>query len=432
MKNWLKHAWNNVRAPRVSEDRLNQWVEQVRRDLPAPVFWLLGKAQSGKTSIIRAITGSSRAEIGCGFRPCTRTAQIYSFPSEGECLVRFLDTRGLGEVEYDPAEDVRVLEQQAHCLVVVIRAMDHAQRCVLDPMESILKAHPHWPLVVVQSSLHEGYPQPETRHAVPYPYDDDDPAAAGAPAELARSLASQREWFKGHRARFVAVDLTMPEDGYEPEHYGLEALWQAIEEAVPLGLRAMLEGARAARRSLRDMYFRTAHPHILSYALAAGTIASVPVPMIDIPVFMAIQAKLFHALASIYGQEMSAQRMAEISGTLGIGFLVRLGGRELLKFIPGLGSAVSALFAAASTYALGCTLCAYFSYARDGDIPDASVFRELYKEQYAEGRRRLREYLDYAARRPGTPPAVAAKEGAPPSESRGSDDCRPVRDAQAR
>ncbi len=401
--NWLQNVWKHVRAPRVSEDRLNECLEQIHRDLPAPVFWLLGKAQSGKTSIIRAITGSSRAEIGGGFRPCTRTAQIYHFPAEEDCLVRFLDTRGLGEVAYDPAEDIRVLEQQAHCLVVVVKAMDHAQKCVLGPMEAILKAHPHWPLLVVQTTLHEGYPMPETQHILPYPYADD-PLPPSVPSDLARSLAAQRQWFAGYRARFAAVDFTMPEDGYEPEHYGLEAVWQAIEEAVPLGLRAMLEGTQAARRSLRDVYFRTAHPHVLSYAIASGVIASVPVPMIDIPLFVAIQAKLFHALASIYGQEMSAQRMAEISGTLGVGFLARMGGRELLKFIPGFGSAVSALFAAASTYALGCTLCAYFSFARAGDVPDPDQLRQLYKEQYAEGRRRLREYLDHAAGRQGARP----------------------------
>src|SRR3990167_7726302 len=107
----LSRVWERVAAPKVSENRLNQCLQQIRRDLPAPVFWLLGKAQSGKTSIIRAIPGSSRAEIGGGFRPCTRTAPVYSFPTEDDCLVRFLDTRGLGEVAYDPAEDIGVLEQ---------------------------------------------------------------------------------------------------------------------------------------------------------------------------------------------------------------------------------------------------------------------------------------------------------------------------------
>jgi len=390
-------VWERIATPKVSEEQLGPCLEQIRRDLPAPVFWLLGKAQSGKTSILRAITGNTRAEIGNGFRACTRTSQIYPFPSEEECLVRFLDTRGLGEVAYDPAEAIRVLEDRSHCLVVVVKAMDHAQQSVLEPMAAILKAHPNWPLVVVQTTLHEGYPTPETRHFVPYPYADD-PPPPDVPQDLTRSLAAQREWFDRYRARFVAVDFTLPEDGYEPELYGLEALWAVIEDAVPLGLRAMLQEMQGVRRSLRDIYFRTAHPHVLSYAAAAGLVAAVPVPMIDLPAFVAIQAKMYHTLASIYGQEMSAQRMGEISSTVGGGFLARLGGRELLKFVPGFGSAVSALFAAASTYALGCTLCAYFSFARDGDIPDPAVLRQLYKDQYAEGRRRLREYLDRATR----------------------------------
>lgn len=400
---WLQNVWRHVRAPRVSDERLNQRLEEIHRELPSPVFWLLGKAQSGKTSLIRALTGSERAEIGNGFRPCTRTAQIYPFPDEENCLVRFLDTRGLGEVAYDPAEDIRVFEKQAHCLVVVMKAMDHAQQSVLAAARAILKTHPEWPLLVVQTTLHEGYPTPGTPHVVPYPFAGD-PLPPSVPADLARSLAAQRQCFAGLRARFVPVDFTLPEDGYEPQYYGLEALWEAVEEAVPLGLRAMLSEADAARRTLRDVYFRAAHPHILSHSIAAGLVAGVPVPMVDISLFLGIQGKLFHALASIYGQEMSAQRMGEITGALGVGFLVRWGGRELLKFIPGLGSAASALFAAASTYALGCTLCAYFSRLRDGDVPDPASLRRLYNEQYAEGRRRLREYLDRAAARKRTQP----------------------------
>jgi uncharacterized protein (DUF697 family) len=78
---------------------------------------------------------------------------------------------------------------------------------------------------------------------------------------------------------------------------------------------------------------------------------------------------------------------------LGIGYLAQLGGRGLLKFIPGFGSAVAGLYTAASTYALGRTLCAYFSYVLDGDVPDTDALRKLYADQYEEGRRRLGEYL---------------------------------------
>ena len=252
-------------------------------------------------------------------------------------------------------------------------------------------------MIVVQTALHEGYPWSEPRHVLPDPFGES-PLPPSVPQDLARSLASQWGRFVEYGARFVPVDFTLPEDGYEPEHYGLDRLWAAIEDAVPLGLRAMLQEARDVRQPLRDMYFHAAQPHILSYALVAGAAAGVPVPMVDIPLFLAIQAKMFHTLASLYGQEMKVRRMTEVFSTLGLSISARLGGRELLKLIPGFGSAVASLFAAASTYALGCTICAYFSHVLDGDVPDPTVLRKLYRDQYAEGRRRLREYLSNVGR----------------------------------
>lgn len=394
-RSYWSTLWGKLWTPQVREAELQQRLQRVRRELPVPVFWLLGKAQSGKTSLIRALTGSSRAEIGSGFRPCTRTSQLYPFPDGEHHFVQFLDTRGLGEVAYDPSEDLQVLEKQSHCLIVVVKAMDHAQQAVLEPLAAIRRAHPHWPLVVVQTSLHEGYPTAESRHLVPYPYGEF-PFPPAVPSDLARSLASQRAWFAGESVRFVPVDFTQVEDGFEPQHYGLEALWQAIEEAVPLGLRAMMQ---EHQKTFRDAYFRAAHPHILGYSVAAGAAAGVPVPVIDMPLVLAIQAKLFHSIASLYGQKMSPQRAAEIFGSLGISFAARLGGRELFKLIPGVGTAMSALFAAASTYALGCTLCAYFGLVRQGDVPDAAALRRLYEAEFEEGRRRLGAYLHHLGSR---------------------------------
>ncbi len=387
----LSALWGRIRAPKVNDAELHRRLKQLRRDMPVPVFWLLGKAQSGKTSIIRALTGSSRAEIGSGFRPCTRTSQLYPFPDEDQYFLQFLDTRGLGESEYDPTDDIRVLEDRSHCLILTIKAMDHAQRELLEPLAKIRRAHPRWPLIVVQTSLHEGYPTPDTSHILPYPYSQY-PYPSQVPHDLARSLASQRPWYEAYGARFVPVDFTLPEDDFYPPLYGLDHLWQVIEDAVPLGLRAMMY---EHHQNFRDAYFRAAHPHILGYAVAAGGAAGLPVPMLDLPLVLGIQAKLFHSIATLYGQKMTPQRAAEVFGALGFGFAARLGGRELLKVVPGVGTTVAAVFAAASTYALGCTLCAYFSFALHGDMPDAAMLRKLYQQEFEEGRSRLREYLQH-------------------------------------
>jgi len=391
-------------SPKVDEAKVEECLRQAHAALPAPVFWLLGKTQSGKTSCIRALTDSQTAEIGNGFRACTRTARLYDFPNAEECLLRFLDTRGLGEAEYDPTEDIRFCEEQAHLLIVVIKAGDQAPQPLLEPLAKIRGAHPNWPVIVVQTALHELYPI-GARHIEPYPYRDkpnadDEPApvrpSAEPPSDLVRSLEAQREWFAGFGARFAPVDFTLPEDGLAPADYGLDALWDAIEDALPRGLRAMLRSAPDARRSLRDVYLDACRPHVISYSLATGVIAAGTfVPLVDMPLVVGAQLKLLHTIANIYGQQLTAQRVAEILSTLGLGLVARQGGRELLKLIPipGLGSAAAGLYAAASTYALGLTLCAYFSHARAGDVPDPETLKRLYRDELAEGRRRFAEYL---------------------------------------
>ncbi len=94
-----REDWRRLRQlllnPTVDDQALESALRSARARQPVPVVWLLGKAQSGKTSIIRALTDSPHAEIGNGFRPCTRTSRLYDFPADAP-VVRFLDTRGLG------------------------------------------------------------------------------------------------------------------------------------------------------------------------------------------------------------------------------------------------------------------------------------------------------------------------------------------------
>src|ERR1700741_219428 len=97
----------------------------------APVVWLVGKVQSGKTSIIRTLTQATNAEIGAGFRACTKTARVFDFPDEAP-IIRFLDTRGLGEAAYAPSEDLAFCESRSHMILAVMKAMDPQQQAVLE------------------------------------------------------------------------------------------------------------------------------------------------------------------------------------------------------------------------------------------------------------------------------------------------------------
>ena len=146
LKNWTNY-WEQLRAallePKVDNELLEQSLREARVRMPVPVLWLLGKTQAGKTSIIRALTGSAAAEIGNGFQACTRNSRFYDFPDEVP-VVRFLDTRGLGEVSYDPDDDIHYCESQAHLLIAVMKVADINQAAVFEVLHTIRQRHPEW------------------------------------------------------------------------------------------------------------------------------------------------------------------------------------------------------------------------------------------------------------------------------------------------
>ena len=384
--------WRRLREalfnPRVDDAALEAALREARARQPLPVLWLIGKTQAGKTSIIRALTGSETAEIGNGFQPCTRTARFYDFPTEAP-VVRFLDTRGLGEVAYDPGDDIHYCESQAHLLLGVMKATDIRQDAIFAVLRAVRRRHPEWPALIAQTGLHEAYP-PGGEHLLPYPYDRE-PWPPQIPADLARALRVQRDRLGAlpgpAPVHWVPVDLTLPEDGYEPANYGLDALWTAIETVSTLGLQARLRGDAG----IRDVYGRAAHPHIVGHALAAAGVGALPlVDLIGVP---AMQAKLLHSLATLYGQQWDRRMASEFLGLLGagvgIGYVARTVGRELIKFVPWWGQTVGAVWGAttsgATTYALGKAAGYYFASRLQHRLVDAEALRRIYAEALANG-----------------------------------------------
>ncbi|MEX1057151.1 MAG: GTPase domain-containing protein, partial [Natronospirillum sp.] len=207
-QNW-KRIFQEVLTPK-PDPMLDQTLAAQTRDA-APVFWLLGKVQSGKTSLVHAITRHPEAEIGAGFKPCTRHARQFEFPPELP-LIRFIDTRGLGEVNYHPEDELTELEQQADAVLVVARALDPQQEEILAQLQQIRSRHPLWPVVLVQTRLHDAYKD-----------DRDHPDYArlySTPEllDLQRALRAQAEAFRNlpgaGPVHTVAVDLTHRDDGF--------------------------------------------------------------------------------------------------------------------------------------------------------------------------------------------------------------------------
>lgn len=102
----------------------------------------------------------------------------------------------------------------------------------------------------------------------------------------------------------------------------------------------------------------------------AAALAAVPLPFATMPVLTALQVSMVTLLGKLYGQTVTPSQAGGIVSAIAGGFLAQAIGRELVKFIPGFGSAIAASWAAAYTWSLGETACVYFGDLMGGNKPD--------------------------------------------------------------
>lgn len=372
----LAQRIGSARPPDISAE-----LRDLVKTVPPPVIWLIGKPQTGKSSIVRTLTGLSSIEIGEGYKPVTKTSSIYSFPSDEAPLIRFLDTRGILESGYDAQEDLDAHQHDAHLLLLTVRVGDFALDSLLRTVREIRRRHREWPVIVAQSCLHDSYP-PGASHVLPYPFRDSDPVLPPELSDMELQLRGQRERLEELDPHFVPIDFTLPLDGLTPEDYGRDALLDALEDALPTVRWNLLREREHGK--LAGKYWRAAQPHIAAYSALAGAAAGFPLPLSDAPVVAGLQLKMLHSLAGIYNQELTYERVAEVLGALGYGYLARLGWRALLKFIPG-GSVAYGAYVAGTTYALGNAFCVYFGQLRDGIRPSPDELREIFSQELRAG-----------------------------------------------
>jgi uncharacterized protein (DUF697 family) len=368
------------------DQQIQKELDKLKEKLPTPLFWLFGKTQSGKTTVVKYLTGAAEAEVGKGFQPCTRFSQQYHFPTAETPLLRFLDTRGLDEPDYDPAEDLARFNDEAHVVLVTVKALDHAQDHVIQHLRKLRQAQPRRPVVLVLTCLHEGYPQQQ--HPQPYPYTDDKelaPSEPPVPEGLQRSLEEQRRRFDGLFDRWVAVDLTPADEGFAEPNYGGERLRQVLQDVLPAALGQTLISLKEATRELQDLFARQALPHIIAYSSMAATAGAVPIPLIDLVLISGIQSRMVYRLADLYGQPMTGRRFKEIASAMGLGVLARQASRGVIKLIPGIGSVIGSIaggaLAGASTFALGKAFCYYYRSVHSGHVPQPDDLRRYYADQ---------------------------------------------------
>ncbi|MEZ6074399.1 MAG: GTPase [Pirellulaceae bacterium] len=379
-----------------TDSELEVGIQQLREKTPVPTIWMFGKTGSGKSSIVRYLTGAESATVGEGFRPETKASKRYDFPDSLDPLLTFVDTRGLGEVDYQPDEDIARFSKTSELMVVTVRVADHALECLLQPLRRIRKQAPQRPVLLVLSCLHEvsdaidiseGEDPFETTPLAAttnVQADRPDERRPSVPEKLQTLIDEKIAQFAGLHDVVVPIDLTRPEDGFAEPNFGGQRLKHTILEFLPLAYRQSLLTLNESARPMSSRQKRARWQVLASSALAA-TAGAVPLPWVDIPAVLGIQAHLAVRISRIYDQEITTADWTMLSSAAGSRIALRMALREALKFIPMVGMAVGAASSFAFTYALGMTWDWYFASKRGGGVPSAASLKQVFAEQLKRG-----------------------------------------------
>lgn len=95
-----------------------------------------------------------------------------------------------------------------------------------------------------------------------------------------------------------------------------------------------------------------------------AVVGAEPIPGLDIPILLAVQARMVLRIAAIFGEPMSAQHARALVATIAGGMTLRFLAQEGAKLIPGPGWVVAAGVAGVGTWAIGQVAIQYFEHGK--------------------------------------------------------------------
>ncbi len=286
----------------------------------------------------------------------------------------FLDTRGLGEVNYDAAEDLDALGNRSHALLVVCRLRDVEQSALHAALKTIRKSARH-----INSSavlvIHTGADELDDEHIR---------------KRLAQTQQDAIESAWGKPIDSCMTGFGESNDDGRLNNLGSDRLKALIASKVP-ELSLWLQ--KTAHQDAEHSNFEKLKTDILWYA---GTVAvSDAIPVVGLVSVPAIQGKMLHSLAQKYSVEWSTRNFSEFSAALGTSFALRyatsLGARQLAKLVPGFGQlaggALAVTVSYASTYALGRAACSYLYHKKTATSLNTGALQSVYRDAMKQGRK---------------------------------------------
>lgn len=346
---------------------------------------IFGKTGVGKSTLVNAIFGDEVARTGIG-EPVTRAEHLYLHRSG---TLGVVDTRGI-EVGRDNATLLRELEDHLHAMrrQPLADQLHVAWYCVragdrrFEPAEADFVralARLGLPVILVLTQV---------------------PRAGGRVHPDAEALAASIAELRLPTADGLVHYTMAREDAFTGQAaYGLHDLLDATFRGAPDGVAHAIT---AAQRIDVERKRERAHRAIKAATGAATTAGASPIPFADAAVLVPIQIGMMASIAVTYGIPVDRSTAASVAATAAATTAGRSTVANLVKLVPGAGTAVgapiSAGVAGTFTWAMGhawlrvCERMARGELAALGGALDAPAVRRLFldefKAQAARGRRK--------------------------------------------
>ena len=380
-------------------EEIKQLIEEAR----PPVLFLIGRSGHGKSSLINALANRKVAEVG-DVKPTTGRAIPYFIPFEDRYASwSVIDTRGFFETTRpEDSEDVDSIQQLVQdirefkpdvILHVVaapeVRSMQQDFELfnqIASLMKGELGAVP--PTIIVLNKVDTlGNPRdwpPEISYEkaghIKAVMDYLSREVLGVhPTPIDRNNPLKGYVFSDQSNYIAVIPVCSYWNGQRDDRWNILTLSEFIGEHLPRS--AQLDFYQAQRR--KELLKKVSTSLIKRFSGIAAGIGAIPVPVSDIMVLVPLQTLMITVIGALSCRPLDKSTAMEFLSAAGVnigaGFAFRTVARQLVKLLPGFGSAISGGIAYAGTYSIGKAAEAYFF---EGKIRKPAEFKEEAEKEY--------------------------------------------------
>jgi uncharacterized protein (DUF697 family)/GTPase SAR1 family protein len=330
---------------------------------------IAGQTGVGKSTLINAVFQGQLATTGSG-RPVTQNTREIT---KGDIPISIFDTRGLEMAAFQetlqPLEELILTRKhdadaQRHIHIAWVCISEDSRRVQEGEDALVQMLAKHAPVVVIITKARQ---------------DDGFRAKVQELLPMARNVV---------RVRAISEHL---DEGFVLPAMGLLDLIDLTMDLVPEAHRNAFVASQKVTMELKK---RHAHEAVVTAAAAAAAAGATPIPFTDAALLVPVQVGMLARITAVFGVPLSKGFLLALLGSVVTGAGATVVGRSivsnLLKLVPGAGSAagatISAVTASTLTTAFGeayiATLSTLFDESR-GEPPSDEEIIERFRKEFA-------------------------------------------------